>query len=348
MERGVTLEEKLLSSSQIIGVFLIKKLGKRKFSSKERLFIVTETSVSYYVIPKINQQNKYMIETLKKIYALGMLSRNIDDTDRIFYELGKEFEKLKSLFDLLKKSEFQFDAFETIIEVDNKDNPKSYKCPVIFRNKLSDYSKNPHIYSKIVKSNNQDKVGEKQEQWIIDFIDNIHFDRYKRIMEEIRKKKNNINIKEAVSPTKSKEGTKDVVKALKKEEEKKENSEKKKEEVTSPIENDPDMLSIIYYNELCYQYLFKQYYNVNLDDILKMKYEFSILQVMTKFREICQVLVKKIINDLSARVFQSNTNTSNFIFFPMMFPVPKSLKKTEQATFLYYILGINFQVTWVR
>jgi hypothetical protein len=284
-----------------------------------------------------------MIETLKKIYTFRRLIGNTDDTDKIFVELGSQFETLKSNFESCKKSEMLIDAFETIMDVDGKDNPKGYKFPIIFRHKVNDSSKNPHIYSKISKSTPHDKDKEKQEQWVLDFIDQIHVERYKKLIEEIKKKKNNINIKE--NNSNPKQDVPKAVKTIKKEEDKKEIIDKKKEDVA--IETDPDILSMINYNELCYQYLFRQYYSINDNDLLKMKYEISILQVMTKFREICQVFVKKIVNDLSARVFQSNNNTSNFIFFPMVFPVPKSLKKQEQAVFLYYLLGINFQVTWV-
>src|SRR5690349_9970774 len=107
-----TNEEKLMNQiTQVVGVFLVRKLGKRGFSSKERLFIVNETSVAYYSVPSLNQQNKSFIGTLKKIYAFGKLLGNTED--KIFQELGNQFEQIKHTFEISKKSEMQFDSFET-------------------------------------------------------------------------------------------------------------------------------------------------------------------------------------------------------------------------------------------
>ena len=103
-------------------------------------------------------------------------------------------------------------------------------------------------------------------------------------------------------------------------------------------------LQFIYYQELFYQNLFSQYY-VNNKTIEKMKLEFAILQCNSRFKEICQIFVKKIVLDLGSNLL---AKPDIFAFSPFVIPVPKSLKNKETASFLYNISGINFQLTWVR
>ena len=75
-----------------------------------------------------------------------------------------------------------------------------------------------------------------------------------------------------------------------------------------------------------------------------MKLEFAMYQCSSRFKEVCQIFVKKIVHDLGSKLL---AKPDNFVFSPFVIPVPKSLKNKETAAFLYNISGINFQLTWV-
>lgn len=347
MEKNI--EDKPIIPS-ITGVFLVKKLGKKGFSAKERILVVNELTVTYYTIPTPNIKTQTFFDSFNKFYKKKTGGNiKVEEDERHFGIFCKEFDKIKEEFFKHYKDEIPYEFHETINEVEHKDNQKNFKYPVIIKQKLSDEKNktNPAFYSKLqtgkgLGDKQKSKLTDKKEFWVLEFYDASYFDRYKRIVDEIRRKKTSVNLKETNAVIKAPEVI-PKAKLIKKDEEKKE--EKKKEENT--IDADPDIFNMIHYNEICFQYLLKQYYSIppNNSEFMKMKYEFAILQLTTKFKEICQMMVKKIIHDLSAKVFQPSG--SSFAFFPMMFPVPKSLKKPEQAVFLYYIVGINFTLTWV-
>ena len=74
-----------------------------------------------------------------------------------------------------------------------------------------------------------------------------------------------------------------------------------------------------------------------------MKLEFAMLQCNSRFKEVCQIFVKKIVHDLGSKLL---SKPDIFAFSPFVIPVPKSLKNKESAVFLYNISGINFTLTW--
>lgn len=315
----------------VLGIFKIKKLGASGWTSKDRMLILTEKGVSYYALS--SQINQNFLLMFKNAYAS---ETNVKDD-----------ETFKRLCDQLKIiSEDELGTLKgfisyNLISNDDKSPSKnnSYKFPLTIKQMTSKSKKN---------INNNDN---KKNEWNIDFLYQNSYERYMKVYSDIKKFKDNISKEITINktdPIKSQINNKQSIIEKKKDDEIKPQPEqpKKREEVADV---DPDAVNQIYYNEMCYQYLFKQYYTMNStrsgnQNYFKQKYEFAILQVYTKFRELCQTLVKKVIFDLGARPF---SNTNNYSFFPMVLPIHKSLKKSEQAVFLYYIVGINIQLSWV-
>ena len=105
-------------------------------------------------------------------------------------------------------------------------------------------------------------------------------------------------------------------------------------------DKDTDVIFFLYIYEYIYQYLLKNLFSLNSSSPNKKKFEMAILQINSRFKDLCTILVKKIIHDMSTKPISTNG------FFPLVFTAPKNLKKPETAVFIYYIHGINFHVTW--
>jgi hypothetical protein len=379
------------NEKQLIGIFKVNKLAKHKFLTNERLLVVSESTFSYYNLPPKKGPTELFVKTLDKIYNPKKISSSnlkLEEEEKDFALLTREF--LDNFNYFQRKEEMPYDLCESLYDPDEKDNSKDWKFCVIIRQKNSDgkKTKEPNIYSIINKAADDKSSGDKakENQWVFNLFEANFLERYKKLLEEIRKKKLGSNLREINHP-KPAELPKNPPKPVKKEEDTHKKDEKAKTKEENIPENDPEVVQMMYYNEICFQYLMKQYYmvcslggvnknsqqhtnqntygggpntsynmremrevlNVHLPhstlQMQKMKYEFAILQLNTKFKEICQTLAKRIVADLYAKPFQQS-NPSSYYLFPIVFPYPTKLKKQEQAVFLYYIGGINFTLTW--
>lgn len=332
------------SEKAIMGVFKIKKLSKTGWMSNERILVVTESIVAYYNFPK-DSQAKTFKEALNRIYSSkNIKAGKLEQEEADFQQLCNLFVAIKHIVDPKKKEEIPFDQCEIIFDPEEKDKTTKFTCCAIVRQKVNSggKSKEPTIYSKM--NNEKTDKTDKNKPWVIDFFNTVFSQRCSKIVDEIKRKKQGNFLRDTTVTQKPPE-IKNPPKVNKKEEETaKKEKEVKKEEIVP--ENDPEIVQQMWYTEICFQYLLRQYYLVssnNNHSVQKLKYEFAIIQLTTKFKEICSTLVKRIVSDLYAKPTQSNN--SGYIF-PMVFPYPTKLKKSDQAVFLYYINGINFTLTW--
>jgi hypothetical protein len=127
----------------------------------------------------------------------------------------------------------------------------------------------------------------------------------------------------------------EVQKVIKEDKKPTETQVKKEEE-----EKDVDVIFFLYIYEYIYQYMLKNYFSLQSTSPNKKKFEMAILQINSRFRDLCTIIVKKIIHDMGSKPITTNG------FIPIVFTAPRNFKKPEQAVFIYYIHGINFHVTW--
>ena len=121
-------------------------------------------------------------------------------------------------------------------------------------------------------------------------------------------------------------------------EEKQQEPKLKKEEE----EKENDVVFLLYIHEYIYQVMLKNYFSIQSNSDLKKKFELAILQINSRFRDVCSILVRKIVQDLGQKTITNNSNA----FYPIVFTAPKNLKDSRNAVLIYYIHGINFHVTW--
>lgn len=379
------IDKSLNDRDTYTGVFSVLKLSKTGFFKDERILIINEDGAEYYKIPentKGKNKNidnflllfKHFKERIQLFSAQESNKNPQSPQETSFEELVRSYNLIK---DDLKSNDPKYNCFKdgipfeeldhTIATNDQKINKKKFMCCVVIKNKADKDTDKPksELYERIKQmKNTSSSLNKKQEQtkeWILDFRNNNYYLRFKSLCESINNKKiqiknekenhliqqenlnkqNRLNKKEVKQPTKI------------------EPLENKVE-----IEQDPDILNQIHYLEITYQYLLKQYFqvintnnnnnnnlNVSYEEKIpefqklqnKLRLELAILHCNQKFKDICSILVKRIVHDLGSKTF----SPENSLFLnPMVYTISKNLRNSENAVFLYNIVGINFSVTW--
>ena len=132
-------------------------------------------------------------------------------------------------------------------------------------------------------------------------------------------------------------------KKIKKDELQEKKEEKKQEPVKKEEEQkEIDMVFFLYIYEHIYQVMLRNYFLIPNISNLKKKFELAILQINSKFRDVCSILVRKIVQDLGQKNITNNSNA----FYPIVFTTPKNLKDPKNGVLIYHIHGINFHVAW--
>ena len=367
--------EKLIDKYETTGVFSVLKLGKSGRTSKDRILTITDNGVSYYRVFKDNKEKDFKMFFIRYKFLENMISsfssnskygHGVEDKD--FLELSKEYLLIKDKTESFLKDSITLDNIEYQIITEPKQNPRKYMFCVILRSKATNKGKEAEAsYFEKMNLNKGDQSknsGDVKRPWVLEFRNQNYFEKFKSILDLIKKRK---------LLAKRESDHQNEEEADKKHDKK--NYDKKKEKNVLNKDNNPDMkdseqepelIQQIYFMEMAYQYLIKQYFNIsNLIKIeksdkvnnnnpsklnnfqkqqAKLRLETAILNINYKFKEICQIFVKRIVHDLSSKPFTNGKSV--FYLIPMVFPVPSTLKTPSNALFLYYIVGINFQLTW--
>ncbi len=152
------MEDKTLT---YMGIFKVKKLGKKGYSQKERILLLNEFGVSYYVMPPEHNNYNSFITLFKNYYSnYKKLHGNIKvENENEFIQICREFDKIKFTLDIrYLKDTIPFDSLETSADVDS--NPKGFKIPIFIRQRMnaSSNQKEINLIKKKGVNNNDDKT----------------------------------------------------------------------------------------------------------------------------------------------------------------------------------------------
>jgi hypothetical protein len=249
------------------GFFKVQKLGESGWTSKNRLLVVTEEKASYYVYPESKGNTENFYKNMEKIYDQKKFNPNQKNSN-----LEEEYENLRTIFEsnpsyFIMKEEMRYDMLTYQDDNIEKENSKNWKHCIVIKEKSSDSGDKlrPASYDKII----QDNVGVKKKDvkkktvvWVFDFLDNFYTERFKNLLKNINAKKTTTTTREVSHPKLQEANKTSTVKVKNKEEEqKKDTSLTKTKEETKPYV-EPDILYLMMYNEVVYQYLLKSYYQV--------------------------------------------------------------------------------------
>ena len=389
----------------IFNIFSILKLGKSTYTKDERMLVITEEGVTYYrLISKFDEEFK----EFRKLY--NSLKSNIELTkaDQInkFYDVNnseiknlyiKYKDKLDSKY---KKDTIPIDNNFKYMSDDKIQNPKNFKkCVHIKSIEEDSKSDGLFIHKELDNSKKKEDKEVQSKLWIIDIRTDTYYNIFKSSIENIKRKKkehlySNLNNAYDNKVNKFNPNLLFSNKKEKNEKESKSFNQKNAQSNNKEIDQEPDILQQIYYNEMIYQYLISQYIylnntnrqhnNINVNNSYsnltnniedninnknnvtngninllnqykshtniieykssKLKLECSILYLYSKFIDICKLFVKKIILDLANKNLDNFSPTTTAI--PIVFPNIKVLMTENNGVLLYYITGINFQLTW--
>lgn len=359
----------------LTGVFSIIKLSKTGWSTDERILVLNDQGLTYFRVPKKSKENNTPIDTFielyetSKQYTLDLSNNNLNSViqsmeEVTFNELVKAYYYVKDILESPNakyiKDNIPFEELEYIPISDIKINKKKFSYCVSLKNKGNSSSDKmqPAIYDKLnlkqgIKNEKEEKIDiSSTKEWIVEFRNQAYFERFKNIIDLIKKKKIKIQIE-----LENRKEDENATKQIKKQKDTKANL-KNDAENNKELEQDPDIFHQIHYLEITYQYLLKQLFilNCNSSDSLDtripqykrmqniMRIELAIFHINQKFKDICSVIVKKMIHDLGSKPFTEGSNS--FFLTPMVFPSIKLLKNPNHSVFLYYVVGLNFQLTW--
>ena len=322
-------------------VLLVNKLGKRGYSSKQRLLVVTENEIAYFAIP--SRKDATTLEFVKNLENFVKNPKILNSSTNHSVASSKEYSDILMKYLMishnfsLKASMPLNSSIISLIDPSSSENLKSFQCPV----KISEGSseKKSHVMELVKEIDGSSKKKDKNKAnmvWIMDF----HF---VKLFEEVSNLKNIFASERhhkayirQVEVSKFNENHVKQLTELKSVEKKTENHQNKRL---------PDFFNSIVLQETFYQKALTDY-NFAVDPEEKLNAELFVQSIYKKFTKVCEILVKQIVLDLSSKPFSDGTNQGTNIF-PIVFPDPSILKKDNNGLFLYSMLGINIELTWV-
>ena len=353
-------------------LFKVKKLGKKGYTHKSRLLLITPEGISYYQMIEKNEKTQNFLNVLKSLYRV---IKNNEFDKNIFKKMIEAFKALPEK-EKIKKQTFkryeiadleEYGSFKKApIRIENLDvkNPQERASVHNFwimearydfcRRAIKDAKRICENYGKSSEKNLDNNIGEISTTKL---TTNINMN---------KKGEDNIDIEK---DTKTLIENKDVT----------EIQFEKKIRTKSKLKQEKEKIHFI---GVFFQAFIKEYYeHINLcnrqkifqmDNNKKKEGEEKIAEEEKKFVEEekkientkrklylelaiyycynmfvkhCEKVVMKIVSDLST------FNTSRDILkpgvlHPIVFPNPFSLTQENNAVFLYSIWGVNYTVTW--